>query len=316
MQFIQSTFDWAGDLYNRWFSNWLHIHFIIRTVIILLALWLIIYVAIQIFQYIIAPLFVLFYYHVIFRLWNFLFVETPQEWIYIKYHSKDKPNFNETYSNLCDKLKKNQMVLSRAKYSGIIYRGNVKSVAVRLMIILCVVATLWVTAFGLHHEYAAQVWVDIENENNTNNNNNNYPPLINNENNVNNENEEYSGNNNENIYNEYNGVEELPYIYDDIPPSYPPTYAIYSYGYVNPALWDANTNIQLQLNELGSLGARLRDAPSIANATIIGVFWDSEVFIYLHEYIPDRYVRGLYWLYVLAPNGVQGFISSQVIEVI
>ena len=162
MTVIRSTFDWAGELYGIWFADWLHVHFLIRTVLILFVLFLIIYLSAQLIQYAIAPVIVLFFYHVIFRAVNFIFIETLQEWIYIRYHSKDKTNFSELYLRLCDKIKYNRMILTHTKYKGAVLRS--RKFALQLMIVCAVSATLWVSAFSLHYEYATPALVVI-NEN-------------------------------------------------------------------------------------------------------------------------------------------------------
>jgi hypothetical protein len=147
-------------LYSSWFADWLHIHFIIRTVIILFVLWLIIFILAQLIQYVIAPIFLLFFYHIIFRAWNFLFVETPHEWLYIRYH--EKANFPELYLRLCDKVKQNRFILSHTKYKGVLFRS--RRIAAQFMIISAIAATLWASAFGLHHEYSAPTFAVAEDE--------------------------------------------------------------------------------------------------------------------------------------------------------
>jgi hypothetical protein len=93
-------------------------------VLILLVLWLLLFLATQLIRFVIAPASLMFFYHVLFRAWNFIFVETPHEWIYIRYHSKDKPNFSALYLRLCDKVKNNRMILSHTKYKGMIMRSR------------------------------------------------------------------------------------------------------------------------------------------------------------------------------------------------
>jgi len=295
MAFIRTSFDWAGDLYIRWFSEWFHIHFLIRTVIILLLLWLIIYIAIQFFHYIIAPIFLLFYYHVIFRLWNFLFVETPQEWIYIHYHSKDKPDFNDTYFRLCDKTRRNRLILSRSRYIDVVSRT--RKVATRLLAMSCVIATLWAMSFGLHHEYTIPVWGEQNNNIIIDNNNsstsppaNTFPPPS------------MVSPTPENDINESLGDENIS---DDI-----------EYGYLNPANIPPYANVFFVLNESGNSGARLRDAPNISQSTILEIVWFDAILEYLHQFVPDDEVRGLYWLRVLTPNGTEGYISSQLVYIL
>jgi hypothetical protein len=273
MGIIQATFDWAGNFYSNLFADWLHINFILRTVLILFVLWLIIFLFAQLIQYVVAPLALMFFYHVIFRAWNFLFVETPHEWIYIRYHSKDKPNFSAWYLRLCDKVKRNRIILSHTKFKGMMLRS--RKFATHLMFICAVAATLWASAFGLHHEYATPVLL-----------------IINEEEILPEENEE--------------PPEEEPSYYEEEPPYYPaddeaPTAAF-------------EENAVFTLNDLGRDGARLRDGPGIANQTVIEILWHDATLLYLNEAVPDDAVNGLFWLKVQSADGTIGYISSQLIN--
>jgi len=287
MNVIRSTFDWAGDLYSSWFADWLHVHFIIRTVIILLILWLIIFLAAQLFQYVVGPVLLMFYYHIFFRAYNFLFVETPHEWIYIRYHSQDKPNFAATYLRLCDKVRKNRAILAHTRYSGMIRKA--KKFAMNLMVICFVASTLWVSAFGLHHEYAAPALAIVDNREHTE-----PDPVETTPGDVENDNESDPEYPPDDIY--------------EIPDRY------YAAGTVNPGAWPPGASINLFLTEYGSQGARLRDGPGISGSTVIEILWDDAVLTYLHAYVPDENVRGLYWLRVRSPQGTVGYISSQLVS--
>lgn len=167
MNIMRTTFDQAGELYANLFADWLHIHFVIRTMLLLLAVWLIIFLAAQAFQYIVGPLLLLFYTHAILRAWNFLAIETVQEWLYIHYYSQYKPNFENLYLRLCDKAKKNRQILNYTKYTGILRRGKVRRVSLIAMVTSGVAATLWIGAFGIHLEYAAPAIAIVENINET-----------------------------------------------------------------------------------------------------------------------------------------------------
>jgi hypothetical protein len=275
MAVIRSTFDRVGDLYSRWFADWLHVHFLIRTVLILFVLFLIIYLSAQLIQYVIAPVILMLFYHVIFRAWNFLFIETPQEWIYIRYHSKDKTNFSELYLRLCDKIKYNRIVRSHTKYKGMVLRS--RKFAFRLIIICAVTATLWVSAFGLHHEYSA--------------------PAV-------------------TVISENNGEEtDIPEEIDILPEALPNEPAgIENHLPTVQSTFHLQENSVLTLNELGSAGTRLYDGPGISGQTILEILWDDAEFIYQNENVPDEYVNGLFWLYVQSADGTMGYISSQLVE--
>lgn len=286
MTVIQSTFNRAGDLYGRWFADWLHVHFIIRTVILLFVLWLIIFLAAQLLRYLIAPMVLFVYYHIIFRAWNYVFVETPHEWIYIRYHSKDLPNFSALYLRLCDKVKRNRLILSHTKFKGLTMRS--RRFSAQVMIISAVAVTLWVSAFGLHHEYAVPAMVEVT------------TPEINTM-------EEPSTENGQ------ESVQETP-VTDEPPPQYYEEVHYYPTApenQITPADWQENAI--LTLNEQGKQGARLRDGPGITGQTIIEILWDDVQLTYLNMYVPDLYVSGLFWLRVQSPGGAVGYISSQLV---
>lgn len=273
MSFIQSTFEWAGEFYGNLFADWLHVHFLIRTVLILFVVMLLIFLLGQLVKYVIAPGALMFFYHVIFRAWNFFFVETPHEWLYIRHH--DEPNFPERYLRLCDKVKQNRIVLEHTKFKGMFLRT--RKFATWFMVTCAVATTLWVSAFGLHHEYAAPAVVIINGEQSPD--------------------EEYVP---EAIYDPYENdiIEEYFYTPVEVPPT--------------PADWSANA--VLALNEQGREGARLRDGPGIYGQTVLEVLWDDARLYFLGEYVPDAYVSGIYWLRVETADGTVGYISSFLVE--
>lgn len=274
MAIIRSGFDRAGETYAAWFGDWLHIHFIARTILILLVLFLLIFLAAMLLRYVLAPAALMFFYHVIFRAWNFLLVETPQEWIYIKYHSRDLPNFSALYLRLCDKVKRNRLILSHTKFRGMVIRS--RKFSTLLPVITAVAATLWVSAFALHHEYAEPVLAVAE----IGENGFEYEP-------------------------EY--FEEIPAQYNEETPYYPTPDAEFF-----PEAWAENA--VLTLNEAGREGARLRDGPGIADQTIIEILWDDAELIFRNAYVPDTYVNGLFWLRVETPDGTVGYISSHLVD--
>jgi len=254
-------------------------------VLLLLMLWLIIYVFMQLFQYVLSPLAIMFYYHVIFRAWNYFAVELPEEFIYARYHSKGKPNFSRLYIRLYDRIKRNRATLSNVRYAAMVSYS--KQVALRLMIICGVVSTLWVTAFGLHQEYAAPAMVVDANQ-----------PT-------------------ETL------TSDSPYEYVPVPaidmdlslavPEMP--FDQYIPEWLSPAAWPFNADIVLYLNEVGANETRLRSGPGIAGYSVIEILWDNDKLVYLHSFYPDPYIRGLYWLRVLSPSGTEGYVSSQLVNV-
>jgi len=255
--------------------------------LLLLVLWLIIYAFAQLFRYVVAPVWLLFYYHVIFRAWNYLAVETPQEWIYIHYHSKDKPNFNRLYLRLCDKIKRNRMILLHAKYPGLIRRT--KGATLRLMIICGIVSTLWVSSFGLHQEYAMPAMVvNVDLPMDTPSDDYNNSPA-----------HTYDA-----------SLAGISYEETSVPSN------TAQLGWLNPAAWPIDTEIILYLTELGAQGTRLRNGPGIAGYSVIEILWDNDQMVYLHLFYSDPDVAGLYWLHVLSPSGTEGYVSSQLVSIV
>jgi len=234
----------SGELYNRWFSDWLHINFIIRTVLLLLMLWLIIYVFALLFRYVIMPVVLMCYYKAV---------------------------------------KKNGAAISNTEYAGIARLS--RQSALRLMIIFGVITTLWVTAFGLHQEYAVPVMVADVSE----------PTEV----------------ADDSVY------AHTPASDINIPTTEPDELFAYNdYGWLNPAAWPLNSEIVLYLNEVGAKETRLRSGPGIAGYSVIEMLWDNDKLVYLHSFYPDLYVRGLYWLRVLSPSGTEGYVSSQLVGVV
>ena len=158
MSWFRVSFERAGDLYRYLFADWLHVDFIIRTVILLLMVWLVIYVASLLFKYVLGPLMVLIYVNVLKRAWNFFFTETIHEWIYINYYSKGDSQFTNWYYRLADRVKRNRAALSSGGYAGILKRGRVRRLGNYMMVAVGIICTLWILAFALNQEYVSPVW--------------------------------------------------------------------------------------------------------------------------------------------------------------
>lgn len=118
MTYIRSAFNRFGEFYNLIFYDWLHIHFIIRTAILLVVLWMIVYICAQVFRYLIAPA-ALCVHHTV--------VNTAKRGRRARYYA---------YEGYVDMVRR----------SG--------KPAFRLMLICGIALTLPVLAFGLHREYA------------------------------------------------------------------------------------------------------------------------------------------------------------------
>jgi len=264
--------------------------------------WLIIFVAVLIFKYVLGPLMVLIYVNILKRAWNFFFTETVHEWIYINYHSKGDPKFSNLYMRLCDKVKHNRAVLSYTRYKNIMRQGRVRKVGNHLMIYTGIIATLWIGAFGLNQEYAMPAWAGSTPDVRENNGQAEYPgpdetPQDNNG--AVSDNNETNGETNNENNGESVGAADI----------YPP-------GLLSPGHFPADGQVIFALtDEAGSDGARLRDGPGTAT-TVIEMLFGYDLLIYLGFYAPDPDVETLYWLQVRTPSGAEGYIASQLVEVV
>jgi len=294
MTWFRSSFEWAGDLYVRLFADWLHVDFLIRTAILLLMLWLIIYVASLIFKYILGPILVLLYVNVIKRAWNFLVIETLHEWIYINYYSKGDTRFRDLYMRLCDRVKHNRAMLDSTGYRAILKNGRVRRLGNGMMIAAAVIATLWVGAFGLNQEYARPAWVGVTTPEPTGESDDGYPGDA----------DAYT--HEDDAYNdEQDGTGQTEDGRD--------TTDIYPPGMVVPGRLPAEGQVIFSLTEDAALaGARLRDGPGI-DSTVIEMLFGYDLLVYLGQYIEDSDVRALYWLRVRTPSGTEGYIASQLL---
>jgi len=262
-----------------------------RTIILVLLAWLVIYIAAQIFRYIIAPLLLMFYFHIIFRAWNYIYVETLHEWLYIRFYSKGKKRFAGTYLRLCDKVKRNRTKLKFAKFPGMVRRS--KKFTQRLMFIVGVVAALWLASFGLHREYVApaarfptmpafarpDVPIAPGYE---------IPPQ-----------HTYVYNNEETAAANEGGIRGIDQDH-----------------WLNPANWPNLGEMVLELTAQGALGTFLRNGPGIAEYAVIEVLWDNDRLVFLEYFVPDPDVVGLFWLHVLSPTGTEGYVSSHLVELV
>jgi len=248
-------------------------------------LWLIIYVAVQIFKYAVGPLIVLIYINVFKRAWNFFITETIQEWIYIHHYSKGSPRFSSLYMRLTDKARHNRAILS--KHKGRMDHGRVRRLGNWMMITSGIIATLWVAAFGLNQEYTAPAWVASGSPGENNSQENNYPESGDAE----------AGSGTEN---------------DD----YPVNEEIYFPGLISPGRFPIGEQISLLLTEEAREGARLRSGPGTAGTTVIEMLWGDGLLTYLGHYVPDTDVETLYWMRVRSQSGTEGYIGSHLVEIV
>lgn len=286
MTWIQTSFERAEGLYARLFADWLHINFIMRTVLLLLMLWLIIFVATVIFKYVLGPLLMLIYVNVLLRAWNFLVVETMQEWIYIRHYSKGSPRFSGLYMRLTDRAKHNRAVLLGDEDAKIIRCKRMRKLGNQMMITAGIIVAMWVVAFGINQEYTAPAWAASGNAGEDTVVANGYTPP-----NGEGANEyEETGNDDE--------AETLSYEDEYIP--------------VSPGRF-LDGEVSFILTQEASEGARLRSGPGTADTVVIEMLWGDEVLIYLGHYIADADVDTLYWIRVRSRAGMEGYIASHLV---
>ena len=289
MSWLRQSFEWMSQRYTAWFADWLHVNFVIRTVILVLMAWLIIFVAALLFKYVLGPVAVLVYVNIFKRAWNFFVIETLQEWIYIRYKSRGSQQFSGLYYRLCDKIKRNRNTLSYAGYTGILERGRVRKVGNHLMVYSAVIAALWIGAFGLNQEYVRPAWVGAV---------------------------DVSGDADENLHQSDDTNEDDGN--DDEDNSEVVPQAAYIPGMLSPREFPAGGNVVLALaEEFRSDGVRLWDGPGPGtDTTVVEMLWGYDLLIYLGHYVPDSDVDALYWLRVRTPSGMEGYIGSQLVEVV
>ena len=289
MIYVILAFESVRDVYVRLFGDFLHVHFFIRTVFLLLIVWISIVMVLKTFKYFAGPLIVLMFYHVLYRFHNYLFVETPAEWIYIRYYSKDLPTLERTYLRLMDKAKKKRETLGELDYGMAILK--VKKAERKFSYFLLSLSTLWVVAFGLYAEFFPPPPISLENRT------------------------FMGGQAPDEGFGQYIPVDDDGYVDENEinNGNIGEGHNVYLPGTVNPAEWD--WDVALVLNEAGRGGAWLRNGPGISGFTVIEVLWGDVVLDYLEYYVPDDYVNGLYWLRVRTPNGNTGYLSSSLVEV-
>jgi hypothetical protein len=287
MDMFEQAFNTIAGWYGSVFSDWLYIHFVARTAILLLVIWLIVFLGGQIYKYVLGPLLVLVFYHIFFRAWNYLFVETPMEWIYIHYYSKEKSFLSNKYLALCDKVKLNRLKLDHVRYKGIIIHGHVRRGGHRLIVIGMIAGTLWVAAFGLYYEYAYQMERPVMTQ------------------------EEPQ---------ESNALLAVPAFASAAPEPTPPPTPVPTpeFTYTPPTLspdemfWlDANI---LYLNDIGYDGSNVRDKPDGTDSIVVEIVWGTAVLEYLGEYYEDPNTPTMYWLKVRTAAGTVGYVSNRLLQ--
>jgi hypothetical protein len=285
MNTVQSVFNAISEWYGTVFYDWLYIHFVIRTLILLLVIWLAVFVGGQIYKYVLGPLLVLVWYHLLFRAWNYLFVETPMEWTYINYFSKDKPFLNAKYLRLCDRVKRNRNKMSHLSYKSIIIHGHVKRGAHRLIVTGMIAGTLWAAAFGLYYEFAYD----------------GPKPYV-------------------SSFAEATArpSEEPTATPEPTPPPTPVPTPEPTPAYVPPTLspeemfW-IGKNV-LYLNEFGVDGSNVRDKPDGLDSTVIEIVLGTAVLEYMDEYYEDPHTPSMYWIKVRTAAGTVGYVSNRLLQ--
>jgi hypothetical protein len=273
MAAIRDILEYSSGIYNHIFEEWLYIHFSIRTLILILVMWMLVYACAQVLQYLLVPLSILFIYHVLFRLWNYFFVETPQEWIYIRYFSQEKPFMRGMYARLCDRIKRNRQILGRVRYANILAPGTIQRATTRLMVVMMVLVTLWTAIFGLYGEYTSGRFMS-------------FLPRV-----------EDIGEQAKDEPSPPTGEEQE-------------NYALSEDFVMDPATWPADATLIFTLTAYGSGGSNIRDLPSVENGTPLEIVYGGVRLLYLHAYAPDENDADIFWLKVRAPSGVEGYVNE------
>jgi len=274
-------------IYARLFADWLHINFIMRTVMLILMLWIIIILGALAFKYVIGPVLMRFYVNIILRAWNFLVVETIQEWIYIHHYSKGSPRLSGLYMRLTDRAKHNRALLAGGEENAALHQRRVRRLGNQMMIAACIIVAMWVVAFGINQEYTAPVWaagsdadeIAIQDDNHT-------------------------GPQDSDTNGESDSNADIPPAANDIP------------GLVRPGQFPEGAQVNMALtSDAQREGARLRSAPGTADSIVIEMLWGNETLVYLGYYVADADVDTLYWLRVRSQSGEVGYIGSHLVVV-
>jgi len=154
------------------------------------------------------------------------------------------------------------------------------------MIAAAIVATMWVWAFGLSHEYAMPVWQGAL-------------PSTDYDNNL-----DEAVNQDDDDYNNDDAHEDLA------------DTALYIPGVINPSFFPDGEAVIFSLTEEASMdGARLRDGPGTIDTIVIEMLFGHDLLIYLGHYTHDPDLETLFWLRVRTPSGMEGYIASQLLEI-
>jgi len=277
MEIINNLFIRMSTFYTSTFAEWMHVHYLLRTVILLLIVWLVLYLAANAFRLVVGPILLFFCYHLLFRAFNYLILETAQEWLFIKYHSKGSKRFARSYVRLTDTVYQNRKTLKSLTYLTLC--GKAWNGVFSLMVACMVSASLFVTALGLTIEFT-----DIYREREVVSGPiQNIPPAI---------------------HPSITVPIELPSMEepDEIPVSV-----------FEPPTWAIEPGINLVLTEEGSAGTRLRDGPGIDEFTVIEILWGDVVLEYIGNFEADE-AEGLFWMQVLTPVGNVGWVSHVLLD--
>jgi len=259
-----------------------------RTVLLVLVLWLIIYVATIMFKYVVGPLVTFVFINILLRGWNFFVLETIQEWIYIRHYSRGSTKFSGLYLRLTDRVKHNRARLSYNDDNKIIRRERIRRLGNQMMIAAGLIVALWVAAFGINQEYTTPAWVASGGAHESNAQDDT-PPI-----------EDTTFDTND------KGDNNEDYLYEDE----------HTHGHVRPGLFAEGAAISFVLAGEAMEGARLRSGPGTADTVVIQMLYGDDLLTYLGYYVADADVDTLYWIRVRSQSGAEGYIASHLVEVV
>ncbi|MCL2708183.1 MAG: hypothetical protein FWF03_03605 [Defluviitaleaceae bacterium] len=274
-----AAYEKIAEAYNRVFADWLYIHYIPRTLLLLCLALTLAYIAVNAVRYVAAPFAAVVYFHMLLRLWNFFVTETAQEWLYVKYFSKGRQRFVRTYQKKCDSVKKNRKRMTNASYFKIIRRTGYINAFRGLLVSALLVAGLMNVSVGLFVGYRESV-EKIEAASRKQ-------------------------------------PDPSPTIAPTPAPTEAPEPEELSAPdetetelEIDPRRWGDGAELYFMLNEHGTDGANIRDLPSFRFGEIVDMVWGDMLLVYLNEFSRDVDNDDLFWLKVRIPSGTEGFISS------
>ena len=275
MEWVTNIFDWAVVYYREFMGDFMHYSFYMRTAFFVLLLGLFVVIGKYAIEYIIGPIIIFILFQVLFRAWNFFITETRQEWIYIRFYSKNDSRYNHKYLSLCDKINDNRRKMANMRYVEVFKRKNLRKLSRGIAIFVFIVVALWLGAFGIYANNELTSSNELPSINVQTRPESNPPNII---------------------------LGDVPY------------FVIYGPSLAESPTWITDESRVLRLNSEGMIGSRLRSGPSFEYSYVIEILWGEQRMEFTGVFYTDDYVPDMYWLQVIAESGQIGYISSQLVE--